>query len=221
MNLDRSIEEFNHSGDEAAARNNLGLILLKRGQIAESLEQFRLAARMRPYYKEAVANYRMARDLNFQRQREARTTLRSVEQELAMATTPGVFGLAGIADTGLGLLSDDLHLLAGQPPLPRPEKPTVTVDIETGQSYSADDREFGGLLGSGFRLGRVLVVPDRLKKTILRHGNAEAAVELAHRFLDIKSSSELVLWLQVPTSRFDWGSTSSGNQEREPTPKGQ
>ena len=45
------------AGDEAAARNNLGLILLRRGQIAESLEQFKLAARMRPYYRDAVANY--------------------------------------------------------------------------------------------------------------------------------------------------------------------
>ena len=138
--LDRSIEEFNRGGDEAAARNNLGLILLKRGQIAESLEQFRMAARMRPFYKDAVANYRMARDLNFQRRREAKSP--AVEQ----ADASLIFGFARIADTGLGLLSEDLHLLAGQPPAPRPEKPTVTVNVEADGSSTASEREFGGLL---------------------------------------------------------------------------
>jgi tetratricopeptide (TPR) repeat protein len=122
--LDRAIEEFSQSGGEAVARNNLGLILLKRGQIAESLEQFRMAARMRPYYKDAVSNYKMARDLSFQRRREAKNP--AVEQTGASAT----FGFARIADAGLGLLSEDLHLLAGQPAAPLPEKPTVTVETK-------------------------------------------------------------------------------------------
>ncbi len=158
--LDRSIEEFSHTGDEAAARNNVGLILLRRGQIAESLEQFRLAARMRPYYRDAVANYRLARDLNFQRQREAKTALRSIGE----GTASEVLSLVGIADTGLGFLGEGSHLLAPQPPPPRPEKPTVTVDIEIGGSSAANEGEFGELLGSGFRLGRVLVVFDRSRK---------------------------------------------------------
>ncbi len=98
-------------------------------------------------------------------------------------TASEVFSLVGIADTGLGLLGEGSHLLAPQPPPPRPEKPTVTVDIEIGGSSAANEGEFGELLGSGFRLGRVLVVSDRLKKTILFYspGHAEAAVELTHR----------------------------------------
>ena len=204
--LDRSIEEFSHSGDGAMARNNFGLILLKRGQIAESLEQFRLAARMKPYYKDAVANYRMTRDLNFQRQREARAAGRFVQPELSVVAVPCFLGLAEIADAGLHLLTEEVHLLAALPPAPRPEKPTATVDIETGVSSSADEREFAALLGSGFRLGRLILVSGRLKKTILLYspGHAEAAVELTHRIPgDQAVLGTRSLALEEPTSRFD------------------
>jgi len=222
--LDRSIEEFNRSGDQATARNNLGLILLKRGKIAESLEQFKLAARMRPHYKEAAANYRMARDLNFQRRREARTTLRSVERDLDIATAPSVFRLAGIADIGLSLLREYLHLLARQPSVPRPEKPNVPGDIETGQSCTADHREFGGLLGPGFRVGRVLVVPDRLKKTILfyKRGHAEVATELAHRIPEDQAVLRTCSLAPGDDIKIRLGlETSSGNAEGELTPNWQ
>ena len=43
-----------------------GVHEVAHGQIAESMEQFKLATRMRPYYKEAATNYRRARDLNCQ-----------------------------------------------------------------------------------------------------------------------------------------------------------
>ena len=112
--LDRSLEEFKLSGDEAVARNNLGLILLKHGQITESMEQFRLAARMRPYYEEAAANYRRARDLNFQRVREARARLRSFDHETAMEATASAFGFVGIENVGLALLGGTWELLSLQ-----------------------------------------------------------------------------------------------------------
>jgi tetratricopeptide (TPR) repeat protein len=112
--LDRSLEEFKLSGDEAAARNNLGLILLKRGQIAESMEQFKLAARMRPYYADAAANYRRARDLNFHRVREARARLRSFDHETLMESTPSTFGLVAIESIGSRLLGGTWELLSPQ-----------------------------------------------------------------------------------------------------------
>jgi len=143
--LDRSLEEFKHSGDEAAARNNLGLILLKRGQITESMEQFRLATRMRPHYKEAAANYRCARDLNFQRAREARARVREAQME----ATPGNLGLVAIKDAGLRLLDGTLHLLSSQPPAVHPSCSAVEVDIETLASQPADEKEFGEQLGKG------------------------------------------------------------------------
>ena len=153
------LRSSSHTGDEAAARNNVGLILLRRGQIAESLEQFRLAARMRPYYRDAAANYRLARDLNFQRQREAKTVLRSDwrgelrPKSLASLGSPiraWVFWakaricwprnlLRRVQKNRLSLLT--LRLVG------RPE-PTK--------------EKFGELLGSGFPLGRVLAVPDQL-----------------------------------------------------------
>ena len=110
--LDRSLEEFKLGGDEAAARNNLGLILLKRGQITESMEQFKLAARMRPYYEEAAANYRHARDLNFQPVREARARLRWFDHETAMEATASAFGLVAIENVGLALLGGTWELLS-------------------------------------------------------------------------------------------------------------
>jgi len=112
--LDRSLAEFKLSGDEAVARNNLGLILLKRGQITESMEQFKLAARMKPYYEEAAANYRRARDLNFQRVREARVRLRSFDHETEMEAAPSAFGLVAIENVGLRLLAETCELLSLQ-----------------------------------------------------------------------------------------------------------
>jgi tetratricopeptide (TPR) repeat protein len=153
--LDRSLEEFKHSCDEAAARNNLGLMLLQRGQITESMEQFKLAARMRPYYKDAAANYRRARDLNSQRAREARARLRSFDRETQMETAPGTLGLVAIENAGLRLLDGSLELLASQPPAAHPSYSAVEVDIETLVSYTFDEKEFGELLGTGrFRLRR-------------------------------------------------------------------
>ncbi len=123
--LDRSLEEFKQSGDEAAARNNLGLMLLNRGQITESMEQFRLATRMRPHYKDAAANYRRARDLNFQRAREARARLRSFDGEGRMENTPGTLGLVAIENAGLRLLEGTLDLLSSQPAAGHPSRQIV------------------------------------------------------------------------------------------------
>jgi hypothetical protein len=79
------------------------------------MEQFKVAARMRPYYEEAAANYRRARDLNFQRVRKARARLRSFDHETAMEAAPGAFGLVAIENVGLGPL-DGSELLAPQSP---------------------------------------------------------------------------------------------------------
>jgi len=113
--LDRALEEFKQSGDEATARNNLGLILLKSGQIAKSMEQFRLAARMRPHYKDAVANYWRARELKLQKERTARTRLRSFDAETGMEATPGIFGKVAITDIRLSLLEETLGVLFSYP----------------------------------------------------------------------------------------------------------
>ena len=53
------------------------------------------------------------------------------------------------------------HLLASQPPAPRPEKPTVTVDIEIAGRHAADEEKFGELLGTGFRWVGCSIVSDR------------------------------------------------------------
>jgi len=182
--FDRSLEEFKHSGDEAAARNNLGLMLLKHGQITESMEQFKLAARMRPYHKDAAANYRRARDLNFQRAREARARLRSFDREGQMETTPGTLGLVAIEHAGLRLLDGTLDLLSSQPLAVHPSKSVVEVDIANIGSHTSDEKEFGELLGAGrFRLRRFLVVPGRRKHTVVfyKQGYVNEALELAHR----------------------------------------
>ena len=182
--LDRSLEEFKHSGDEATARNNLGLMLLQRGQITESMEQFKLAARMRPYYKDAAANYRRARDLNFQRAREARARLRSFDRETQMETTPGTLGLVATENAGLRLLDGTLELLSSQPPAAHPNNLAVEVDIETLGSCTPNEKEFGELLGTGrFRLRRLLLAPGRRKDTVVLYtqGYVKEALELAHR----------------------------------------
>ena len=129
--LDRALGEFKHSGDEASARNNLGLMLLTRGQFAESMEQFKLATRIRPYHKEAATNYRRARDLKFQREREARTRLRSFDRETAMEVTPSVFGLLAIENAGLRLLDGTVNILSSQPSAVLAGNPALEVDIKT------------------------------------------------------------------------------------------
>jgi len=183
--LDRSLEEFKLGGDEAAARNNLGLMLLNRGQITESMEQFKLAARMKPYYRDAAANYRRARDLNFQRAREARARLRSFDREAQMETTPCYLGFVAVANMGLRLLGETLDLLSLlQPPVVHLRNSTVEVDIETLVSHAFDGKEFRELLGPGrFRLRRLLVVPGRRRHTVVfyKKGYVNEALELAHR----------------------------------------
>jgi tetratricopeptide (TPR) repeat protein len=104
----RSLEEFKLSGDEAAARNNLGLMLLKQGYVEASMEQFKLASRLKPYFKEAMANYRLARDLSSQRARQARARLRLFDSVTQTEPDPGMLGLVAIEDLGLGRLDLDL-----------------------------------------------------------------------------------------------------------------
>jgi tetratricopeptide (TPR) repeat protein len=130
--FERSFEEFKLGSDEAEARNNLGLLLLKDGQITESMEQFRLAARMRPYYKEAAANYRRARDLRFQRERQGRARLRLFDHETQMEATPGAMALVGIQNAGPRCQDGTLDVLFSAAVVPRPQ----------------DEKEFGELLGS-------------------------------------------------------------------------
>jgi tetratricopeptide (TPR) repeat protein len=136
--LDRALEEFKHSGDEASARNNLGLMLLTRGQFAESMEQFKLATRIRPYHKEAATNYRRARDLKFQREREARTRLRSFDRETAMEVTSAVFGLLAIENAGLRLLEETVNILSSQPSAELAGNPALEVDIKTLVAHASD-----------------------------------------------------------------------------------
>ena len=136
--LDRALGEFKLSGDEASARNNLGLMLLARGQIAESMEQFRLATRIRPYYKEAATNYRRARDLNFQREREARIRLRFFDRETAMEAAPAVSGLLSIENAGLRFVDGPVSILSSQPSAALARKPAVEAEIEALVAHAFD-----------------------------------------------------------------------------------
>jgi tetratricopeptide (TPR) repeat protein len=59
----RAIEQFKRIGDEAEAHNKLGVLLLKKEKNLEALEEFKLAVRLRPFYKVAAQNYNTARSL--------------------------------------------------------------------------------------------------------------------------------------------------------------
>jgi tetratricopeptide (TPR) repeat protein len=74
--FDRALREFEQAGDEATARNNLGLVLLKRGNVNESMEQFRLAARLKPFYRIAAENYQKARTIALEHERETKRMAR-------------------------------------------------------------------------------------------------------------------------------------------------
>jgi tetratricopeptide (TPR) repeat protein len=129
--FERSFEEFKLSSDEAEARNNLGLMLLRDGQITESMEQFRLAARMRPYYKDAAVNYRQARDLRFQREREARARLRFFDHETQMEAKSGAMALVAIQNAGPKFYDGTFNVL-------------FSADLV---AHPPDQKEFGELLG--------------------------------------------------------------------------
>ncbi|HVN79044.1 MAG TPA: tetratricopeptide repeat protein [Terriglobia bacterium] len=62
-NKDLALEEFEHGGDLASAHNNLGLVLLGLKKADEAMEQFRIAIRLKPFYRLAAENYRLARSL--------------------------------------------------------------------------------------------------------------------------------------------------------------
>jgi tetratricopeptide (TPR) repeat protein len=178
--LDRSLAEFKEGGDEAGARNNLGLILLKREQFTEAMEQFKLAGRLRPFYKEAATNYWRARELKFQKVREARARLRSFDRETAMEAKSGAFGVERIENAGLKFLGGEFAFLSAPPFLGGPGNPAVaTVDIVSDVSCVSDESE---LFRARVRLGRVSVAPDHTT-VLYKEGFVRAASELAHRIL--------------------------------------
>ncbi|MCI0422976.1 MAG: tetratricopeptide repeat protein [Acidobacteria bacterium] len=181
--LVRSLEEFSQTGDEAAARNNLGLMLLNWGQFAESMEQFRLAARLRPHYRVAASNYRSARDLKFQQERASKDRMRAFDHETGLAVLPGSLGLVALKEAGLNLLSGPLELLSAlpvlAPSLVPPASPIVEVEVESLGGPSQDGRILGGLLGN-----ECLFLTTRTERTrtvvYYRPGYLKAALELAH-----------------------------------------
>jgi len=59
----RTIEQFKRIGDEAEAHNNLGVLLLKNERNSEAMEEFKLAVRLKPFYRVAAQNYNAARSL--------------------------------------------------------------------------------------------------------------------------------------------------------------
>ena len=63
--LARAIEQFMLIGDEAEAHNKLGVLLLKKAQSVAALEQFKVALKLKPFYKVAAQNYNSTRSLVF------------------------------------------------------------------------------------------------------------------------------------------------------------
>jgi tetratricopeptide (TPR) repeat protein len=61
--LTRALHQFSLAGDAAEAQNNLGVLLLKRQKNHEAMEHFRLAVKLKPFYKVATQNYFYARSL--------------------------------------------------------------------------------------------------------------------------------------------------------------
>ncbi|MFN8008937.1 MAG: tetratricopeptide repeat protein [Terriglobia bacterium] len=65
-------EAFRKAGDEASAHNNLGWVLLQKGNLEMAGEQFKLAARLKPNYRLAGQNYNLTKNMIFMRDRRAR-----------------------------------------------------------------------------------------------------------------------------------------------------
>jgi tetratricopeptide (TPR) repeat protein len=59
----RAIEQFKQIGDEAEAHNKLGVLLLKKERNIAAMEEFKLAVKLKPFYKVAAQNYNTARSL--------------------------------------------------------------------------------------------------------------------------------------------------------------
>ena len=54
-----ALVEWQHSGDAAAAHNNLGAVLMEQGKDAEAREEIRASLNVRPAYAPALANLRV------------------------------------------------------------------------------------------------------------------------------------------------------------------
>ena len=65
--VSKAYAAFLKASDEASAHNNLGWVLLQKSELEGASEQFKLAAKLRPYYRLANKNYYLTKDLKFKR----------------------------------------------------------------------------------------------------------------------------------------------------------
>ena len=77
----RALSEFRLGGDEASAHNNLGLVMMKQDRYAEAMTHFKMASRMKPFYRLAAENYYLARKLQLDKESKAEKQTRSRDDE--------------------------------------------------------------------------------------------------------------------------------------------
>ena len=61
----KAYEAFLRVSDEASAHNNVGWVLMRKSKLEEASEQFKIAAKLKPFYRLASQNYYLAESLRF------------------------------------------------------------------------------------------------------------------------------------------------------------
>ena len=192
--FEQALREFQQAGDEATARNNLGLVLLKRGRVTESMEQFRLATRMKPFYRIAAENYYKARTIGFKHERETKRLARERPKQAEIGA-PKIFEPAelNLPQQSLGgalwdLLNGPLGLVSQEfspvPSWPRSSEPIVKFAIERPVQLTREGKILGEFLQDGrYQLSGIREIQGGRSKTILYYqpSYSAPALELAHR----------------------------------------
>jgi superkiller protein 3 len=94
--LEGALKQFEFAADEAAARNNLAVVLLEMGRYEESREELTKALAMRHYFGAALANFKLvqerirerAESQNAARLRQSNMRVASADQEAGQSKDP-------------------------------------------------------------------------------------------------------------------------------------
>jgi tetratricopeptide (TPR) repeat protein len=195
--FEKAYQEFRQVGDEAIARNNLGLVLLKRNQIADAMREFQLAGRSKPFYRVAAENYTIARNLDFESKRKngSRTGEHSMGSGVLETSRVEIASpLIPLNHVGI----DPLHLLRGSfiPASFRTDlellpkfrnsnvKSRLKLEIEGSSGLIRQSRLLGEFLRDhNYRLARIVETPGQRSRTVIyyRPGYSKRALELAHK----------------------------------------